>query len=260
MDIKYKFIAVEGSDDGTLHLVLNRPEKRNAFHGEMLDEMLHFLQLSPGNQRVLILRGNGPIFCGGGDIDWMHAICHSSDDVRLKEAHRIRQLFHSIHTYPIPTIAVVNGGAYGGGVGLAAACDFVVGDENALFSTSEVRLGIVPACLAPYLVRRVGFSTARQLFLTGERLRSSDACSLGLVDIVESAGTTSNLDELFSKLRIGSPNAQRDAKSLLLSLEQFGAVDSSTIEFLANSWGSMDGREGTQAFIQKRNPKWESNR
>jgi methylglutaconyl-CoA hydratase len=257
MDVKYKFVTVEDSNDGTRCLVLNRPEKRNAFHSEMLDEMLHVLHLSPDNQKILKIRGNGPVFCGGGDIEWMHAICHSSDEIRLKEAHRIRQLFHSIHTYPIPTIAFVQGGAYGGGVGLAAACDFVVGDENALFSTSEVRLGIVPACLAPYLVRRVGFSTARQLFLTGERLRSSDACSLGLVDIVESAGTTSNLDELLSKLSIGSPNAQRDVKSLLLSLEHFGNVDSSTIKFLANSWGSLDGREGTIAFLQKRMPKWE---
>jgi len=251
--MKYKFVTVEDSKDGTLHLVLNRPEKRNAFHGEMLDELLHFLQLPPGNQRVLILRGNGLIFCGGGDIDWMHAICHSSHEVRLKEAHRIRQLFHSIHTYPIPTIAVVHGGAYGGGVGLAAACDFVVGNDRALFSTSEVRLGIVPACLAPYLVRRVGYSAARQMFLTGESFSSSVAQSLGLVDAVEPEGTTSSLDALISKLEIGSPNAQRDAKRLLISLERFSDEDSSTIEFLAGSWGSMDGREGTEAFVQREN-------
>lgn len=256
----FRFLNLTSNDDGVVDMRLNRPEKRNAFHAEMIDEILECLRLLEDSMdhRILTISGEGKIFCAGGDIGWMHSICSMDEDDRLIEAKRVRALFHTVHIHSRPTIAKVQGGAFGGGVGLAIACDYVVANEDAVFSTSEVRLGIVPACLAPYLVRRIGFSKAKQLFLSASRLDASASLQLGLVDRVQRNGQTidSEVQSLVETLLQGAPQAQRDSKSLLLNLEDFRGCDQASIDYLSESWGSASALEGTSAFLAKRLPNW----
>lgn len=256
----FKSLKLSSCFDDCIELALNRPEKRNAFDDAMIREIMDcFETLREQPHRVLMIRGEGPVFCAGGDIQWMHQVCLQSEAARLFEATRIRNLFHTIHSHPRPTIAIVHGGAFGGGVGLAAACDYIVATDDSIFSTSESKLGIVPACLAPYLVRRIGFVRARRMFLSAEKITSREGFELGLVDRVtqDASSSLEIVADLVKSLKVPSPQAQRDAKSLLLELERLEA-DNCSIKYLAASWGSHDGVEGTGAFIENRTPVWQA--
>jgi methylglutaconyl-CoA hydratase len=256
---EFKYIQVTECFDDCIQLLLNRQDKRNAFNLEMILEITSFLkEIRNHPHRALIIKGSGPIFCAGGDIHWMHNVCLQSQTARLAEARRIRNLFLAIHSHDRPTLAAVHGGAFGGGVGLAVACDYVVATKDSMFSTSENKLGIVPACLAPFLVRRVGFVRARQMFLSAEHIDSSKGQMIGLVDRIseEPEDLWESVHQIISSLKVPSPRAQQQTKRLLLDFENLDN-DICPVEFLSDSWGSPDGIEGTKAFINKRHPVWE---
>ncbi len=254
------FVQLRKISHHTVELLLNRPEQCNAFHGIMIEEILSKLDELERSMthRFLVVRGAGRFFCAGGDIAWMNEICKLNEQIRLENANLIRDLFNRLHVHPRPTIAAVHGGALGGGVGVAVACDFVIATSASYLATSEGRLGIVPACLAPYLIRRVGVVKARQLFLSAARIPAAKALEMNLIDGVAESDSLldSNVRHLIESLLPISPQAQLDSKALTLELAPISQPEQRSIQYLADSWGTEECIEGTQAFLEKRAPQW----
>lgn len=257
--MRYRFIRIEEGTQGVTTLWLARAEKRNAFHRQMIEEILEGLaEISQFlEHRVLVIRGEGACFCAGGDIAWMHDICNSSEVVQMQEANRIRALYEAVRTHVRPTIAAVHGGTFGGGIGLMVACDLVIAADFAKFSTSEGKLGIVPACLAPSLVRRVGLTRAKNLILLANTLSASDAERIGLVDFVDpNFHEHDQLEACVADLLAIPAETQLATKRMLREIEEKAHDDPHLLRFLAASWSSENGKEGTRAFLEQRQPEW----
>jgi methylglutaconyl-CoA hydratase len=240
---------------------LNRPEQHNSLAAELVAELtsaLHALALEAG-VRVVVLGGRGPSFCAGADIALMKASAHATSEDNLAEAQRLAGLFTSLAELPKPVIARLHGHVLGGGVGLACACDIAVASDDARFALSEVRLGILPAIISPYVLRRLGDRAARELMLTGERLDALNALRYGLAHHVVPAGELdAKVEERVQALLAGAPRAQGRIKTLL---ELW--ADSSWEEYrsglprvLAEVRAGDEAKEGLGAFFEKRKPKW----
>lgn len=242
-------------------VTLNRPEIHNAFNETMIQELLEvFKDISKDKDiRVAVLTGNGKSFCAGADLNWMKKVVDFSYEENLKESLELADLFYIIYSLPKPTIARVNGAAIGGGAGLVAVCDLVIASEKAKFSLSEVKLGLVPACISPYEVRRIGEKNCRELFLTGERIDAKKALDFGLVNQVVPADELDQaVDKLVKQLSNSGPNALTMCKTLLqnVPLMSFEEVKKYTAEMIASLRISEEGQEGMNAFLEKRKPKW----
>jgi methylglutaconyl-CoA hydratase len=242
-------------------VTLNRPEIHNAFNETMIQELIDvFKDISEDKDaRVVILTGNGKSFCAGADLNWMKKVVDFSYEENLKESLELAELFYLIYSLPKPTIARVNGAAIGGGAGLVAVCDIVIASEKAKFSLSEVKLGLVPACISPYEVRRVGEKNCRELFLTGERIDAQKALDFGLVNqVVPYDELDKTVDEIVKQLSNSGPNALAMCKKLLQNVPQmsFDDVKKYTAEMIASLRISDEGQEGMNAFLQKRRPNW----
>ncbi|OGF67044.1 MAG: enoyl-CoA hydratase [Candidatus Fischerbacteria bacterium RBG_13_37_8] len=240
---------------------LNRPDIHNAFNDIMLEELLSVYQEIAANNdvRIAVLTGNGQSFCAGADVNWMKRVKDYSYDENLRESLTLAELLHVMYTLPQPTIARVNGAAIGGGAGLVAVCDIAIASEKAKFSLTEVKIGLVPACISPYVIKRVGERGCRELFLTGERIDGHRAKEYGLVNQVT---TEEKLDEAVDnriKLLLSSgPNAIAICKDLLQKVPKMNPDEYKqyTAEVIAKLRISKEGQEGMSAFLEKRKPKW----
>ena len=248
---------------GVLRLTLDRPEKSNAFDDGVISCLTEaFLKAAADpSVRVVVLQASGKYFSAGGDLGWMQRMAGYSDAENLADAKALARLMQAIDLCPKPVLARVQGSAFAGAVGLIACCDIVVSVPAAQFAITEVRLGLIPAVISPYVVRAIGVRHARRWSLTAERFSAEQAKAMGLVhEIVEE----DQLDELIQKqidvLLMAAPSALAEAKSLLAFVDQplSARVIDETAARIARQRASAEGREGVGAFLEKRTPSWRS--
>lgn len=249
------------SDPRIARLILNRPARRNAFDGELVALLQRAMRelASDATTRVVELSGAGKTFCAGADIDWMKKVSGFTMQENLRDSAELASLFRSFDELPKPIVARVQGAALGGGTGLVAVCDVVVAAENAIFGTTEVRLGVIPAVISPYLVHKVGESRARAWFVTGERVSAEEALQAGLVHRVvpeRELGTATRM--ILDAILLGGPEAVAEAKHLVQAVATMSLRDATNvaIQRLGERRASAEGREGLAAFLEKRRPSW----
>jgi methylglutaconyl-CoA hydratase len=243
--------ALRAERDGpVLRVTLARPERRNAFDAALIGELSGAFA-DVGDARAVVLMGDGPSFSAGADVDWMRASASLSYDDNVADALRLRAMLEAIDGCPAPVIAGVQGHALGGGCGLVACCDVVVAERSAQFGFSEVKLGIVPAVISPFALRKIGSSAARRYFVTGERFSAETALSIGLVhEVVDDLPAA--LEGIVAELRTAGPHAARAAKELARSPR---TAQETAQEIAAHRTGS-EGQEGLHAFLEKRPARW----
>ena len=243
-------------------LWLNRPELRNALNGELQDSLLEALKglESDENVRVLVLAGRGQAFCAGGDLSRMEQAAKMTKAKSRAEAGRFAGLLYRMHTYPKPLIARVHGPAFAGGMGLVAACDLVVAAEEAEFCLPEVRIGLVPAMISPYIVRAIGEQQARRYVLTGERLSAPEANRIGLVhECVAASELDARVEKFVHQLTQAGPQALARAKKLLARVAKAvisPKLSAQTAAVLAEARAGAEAGEGIRSFLEKRKPAW----
>lgn len=240
---------------------LNRPEVRNALNDTMIGELIAAFETLGADDavRVVTLRGRGKVFCAGADLKWMKATSTSGYEDSLEENRRLARCFYTVYNTPKPTIAVVHGAAMGGANGLLAACDFSYAADDTLFAFSEVRLGLVPATIAPYILKRIGEAKAKELILTGRQFHAKEAAQAGLINqMLQEMELESRVAELIQELLQGGPISIAASKQLLhdLAAKDLEASIPTTIEAIARARSSAEGQEGMQAFFEKRKPNW----
>lgn len=248
-------------EENIARVTLNRPEVHNAFDDTMIKELSTVFDDIVGNSdiRVVVLAGKGKSFCAGADLNWMRRVKDYSYEDNLKESLELAEMLYKIYTSPKPTIARVNGAAIGGGTGLVAVCDIAIAATKAKFSFSEVKLGLIPACISPYVIKKCGEGRCREFFLTGERLTAEKACSAGLVNaVVDLEDIDEFVDDLVSKLISSGPEAIKSCKELLRRVSEMSTEQAKkyTAEVIAQLRISEEGQEGMNAFLEKRRPKW----
>jgi len=247
--------------DEIVRLRLNRPEVHNAFNSQMIAELDDALEKVMENKslRVVVLTGQGKSFCAGADINWMREIIHYSYEQNLEESLHLAELLHKIYIFPKATVAIVNGTAIGGGTGFLSACDIAVASEEAKFGLSEVKIGLVPAAISPYVIRRIGESKAREYFLTGKRISARKALEIGLLNEVVPPEKLQEKEEEITRLLLSSgPEAIAACKELITRAPgmSFEETKTFTARMIANLRISEEGQEGMAAFLEKRKPKW----
>lgn len=240
---------------------LNRPETRNAFDGLMVTELRKTLfDLGSLDQvQVVVLGGRGPSFCAGADLQWMKAAAGFTRDENLREAQALADLFFTVYNSPKPIVARVQGAALGGGSGLVAASDIPVAALGTQFGFTEVRLGIVPALISPYVIGKIGESAARELFLTGERFEAVRAAEIGLVRAaVPPEDLDAAVEGRVQELLQAGPRAIAEAKALIreVAWKRVEDVQRYTVERISDLRVSAEGQEGMRAFLEKRKPSW----
>ena len=246
-------------------VTMNRPDSHNALNADLIEALTRcFEELAEDQEtRVVVLSGEGRSFCAGADIGYMRETVGLSYEENLEDARRLAMMFWTIDECPKPVVAKVLGAAMGGGAGLLAVADVVVADSEARFAFSEVRLGIGPATIAPFVVRKIGTSHARSLFLTGERFDAERAREIGLVHrIVSRDGLDEAVEEKVGELLEGGPVAQATIKGLLRRLETTEPMDAPglTARVISELRTGEEGQEGLAAFLEKREPGWRRER
>ncbi|MDB5751122.1 MAG: Unsaturated acyl-CoA hydratase [Ramlibacter sp.] len=247
---------------GVATVTLNRPEVRNAFNDEVVTELAAvFSELAKRDEvRCVVLTGNGPAFCAGADLNWMRRVAGYTRDENVADATGLARMLEGLYRFAKPTIARVHGDAYAGGLGLVAACDIAVSVDTAQYCLSEVRLGLVPATISPYVIRAVGARAAHRYFLTAERFSAEEAKRIGLVhEVVTADALDGKVAELARALVGVGPEAARTCKALLHDVaghDISAGLIRRTVETIADVRASEEGREGVQAFLGKRKPSW----
>jgi methylglutaconyl-CoA hydratase len=257
---EYETIRFE-MDGRAARITLARPAVRNAFNEVLIAELLDALDRAAGEPkaRVLVLAGEGKAFCAGADLHWMKKMKGYSYEENLDDALELAKLMRRIYEFPLPTVAAVNGATIGGGNRLVAACDIAVAANTAIFSLSEVKIGLVPACIGPFVIERIGIRAARELFLTGERITAARAKAEGLVnDVVPPERLEERVGEIVTLLLTSGPEALTVSKALIrnvpsMTLDEAGSY---TAEMIAKLRISAEAQEGITAFFEKRKPDW----
>lgn len=254
-------IRIVRDDRGVVHLTLARAEKHNALSADMIDELTGVAGDlgTDASVRVIVLDGEGASFCAGGDLSWMRAQFDADRAGRMAEARRLALMFKALSELPKPLIGRIHGNVLGGGIGLVSVCDLAIAAATSRFGLTEVRLGLIPATISPYVVARIGESKARPLFLSGKTIDAWQAHAAGFVSRVVPA---EELDEAVeTEIRHfleAAPGAVARSKALVRSLGS--QITAETIENvigqLADSWESEEAREGISAFFQRREPSW----
>lgn len=242
-------------------ITFNRPDIHNAFNSTVISELsTAFTEMdNDSSVRVVVLTGAGKSFCAGADLNWMRGVINQSFDENLAESNALADLFWQIYTFKRPVIGRINGAAIGGGTGFVAVCDIAIAAQSAVFSFSEVKIGVVPACIGPYVVKKMGEGKARELFITGERMKAQRAHEVGLVNkVVDDAQLDAEVNLLIDSLLSSGPEAVAMAKRLVsgvgdMTPEQFRPY---TAEMIAKLRVSPEGQEGMDAFLNKRPPNW----
>ncbi len=257
-----KFETLKYSETNAVaRITLNRPQVHNAFNATMVDELIRVYRELAAREdiRVVVLSGEGKSFCAGADLNWMREIIQYSYEDNLRESNLISDLMEAINFCPKATIARVHGATLGGGTGLAAACDLVIAAEPAFFSLSEVKIGLVPACISPYVIGRVGAMTARECFITGERIPASQAVRIGLAtEVTTLEELDAAVEKRVSQILKNGPEAIAWAKELtaLVPGMPISVAKKYTAEIIASLRVSDEGQEGMDAFLNRRKPNW----
>ena len=243
-------------------VTLNRPEVRNAFNDEVILELTKAFQDlgSREDVRGIVLTGAGSAFCAGADLNWMRRMADYTREENLSDAGQLATMLRTIYECPKPTIARVQGDAYAGGTGLVAACDIAISVDSANYCLSEVRLGLIPATISPYVIRAMGARAAHRYFLTAERFDAREAHRIGFVhEVVSADALDAKVAELAQTLVNAGPQAVRLCKKLVQDVAEQAislALVQMTVEGIADIRVSAEGREGVQSFLQKRKPNW----
>ena len=256
----YQHLATERTGS-VERLTLNRPDVRNAFNETMIAELTGWARHVAGDPgiRAIVISGAGPVFCAGADAAWMAKTVEHSQAENVADARLAAEMFRSIDELQVPVIGRVQGAAIGGGAGLAAVCDVVVADEHAIFGFTEVKLGIIPAVISPFVLAKIGRSAARELFLTGRRFTAQHALDIGLVHaVVPADDIDAGVDAVLREVLSAGPEAIAASKRLIAQVAVCPPEDATalTSEALAERRVSAEGQEGLRAFLQKRTPGW----
>lgn len=259
MDYQTLTIAVDGK---LATITLNRPDVRNAFNETTIAEItLAFDQLGRDDTvRAIVLAANGPAFCAGADLNWMKKMAGYTHAENNADALQLAEMLRTIYLCPKPVVARVQGDCYAGGMGLVAACDVIVAVEEASFCLSEVKLGLIPATISPYVIKAMGENAARRYFLTAERFGAQEALRIGFAhEVVPAEALDAKVAEIVKALLANSPNAVQQAKVLVREIAGQTVNDAllaDTAERIAHIRASEQGREGVQSFLEKRKPNW----
>lgn len=258
-----EIVTVETDERGVATVTMNRPEKHNAFNDKLVAELQEAFGPLARNPfvRAVVLTGAGKSFSAGADLNWMQEMANYSMAANLEDANLLANMLHTLDSMPQPTVAKINGGAFGGAVGLIAACDIAIAQDEATFGITEVRLGLIPSVISPYVLRAIGPRHARRFALTGERFDAAEALRVGLVHRVERAKTfEAAFNDTIDRLVAGAPGAQEEVKGLfrdIWELDRIGdAVRADTARRIAKRRTTEEAKEGMTAFLGKRKPSW----
>lgn len=257
-------VVMRREDHGVVWLTLNRPAINNAIDPELIQQMRCALEhiRRDGGVRVVVLQGAGKNFCAGADLAWMREVSQMDLQAAVQDSRPLQALYEEMHAMPVPLVGFAHGRTMAGGLGLLAACDCVVADGNARFAVSEVKLGLIPALLAPFLIQKIGASMLCYLALSGREVGAAEMKSAGLVHVLgEGEGAArAELDELIASLLRTSPDAVRMCKEMLRGLHLMPLKEAlpNALEWVATSRGSACAQEGIAAFLQKRPPLWQA--
>lgn len=248
--------------DGVRMVGLARPRIHNAFDEVLIAELTEAFRQADEDPavRAVLLHASGPSFCAGADLEWMRRVAGYGRAENLADAHALAAMLSAIATCGKPTLARVQGNAFGGGVGLIACCDIAIGSSEAIFALSEVKLGIIPATIGPYVLAAIGARQARRYFVSGERFDAAEAQRIGLLhEVVAPSSLGARTDAVLDALMLAGPRAQREAKLLLRAISGRpidGEVIADTAERIARVRATDEAREGVGAFLEKRRPAW----
>ncbi|MBC8319851.1 MAG: enoyl-CoA hydratase/isomerase family protein [Bacteroidetes bacterium] len=258
---KVEFQTINIEQGVATFINLNRPDVHNAMNAKMISELtVAFTEIpKDASIRLIVLRGNGKSFCAGADLNYMKGIAEFGFDENVQDGKRLAGLFNSVYDCPIPTIALVHGSAFGGANGLLAACDIVIAEQNTNFAFSEVKLGIAPATIAPFVIKRIGEFGAKELMLTGKRFNAKEAQKWNLVNHVYDSEKDENpLNDLLKQFESSAPGAVRETKILIKNIlgKDISEGIETTSKLIAKLRASDEGQEGMTAFLEKRKPNW----
>ncbi|MFA6955781.1 MAG: enoyl-CoA hydratase-related protein [Thermoanaerobaculia bacterium] len=250
-------------EGAVLHARLNRTDVRNAFNDELIAEgidLFDTLSRDPEGIRAVVLGGEGTVFCAGADLNWMSKMVSYTRDENIADSSKLAKLFAAINECPLPVIGRIQGAAIGGGVGLVAVCDIAIATSDAKFGLAEVKLGILPSVISPYVIAKIGASHARALFLTGERFDSARAMRIGLVHevVTDDVALDAAVARVVGELMTSGPDAVRECKRLIDFVSSCEAADAVpyTIEAIAERRVSEEGQGGMTAFLEKKKAPW----
>ena len=247
---------------GIATVVLSRPDVRNAFNDEVIAELSQaFIQLGDDPQvRAIVLMAEGPAFCAGADLNWMRRMADYSREENEQDAEKLAFMLRTIYECPKPTIARVQGDVYAGGMGLVACCDMAVSVDTANYCLSEVKLGLIPATIGPYVIRAMGPRAAHRYFLTAERFSAAEALRIGFVhELVPADQLDASVNTWVQALLAASPNAIKECKKLVQYVADRDITRlliDHTVKAIADIRASDEGKEGVQSFLNKRKPAW----
>lgn len=245
------------TEQSVARVTLGRPDVRNAFNAEVIRELRDAFNELGADQhvRAIVLAGEGKSFCGGADVQWMRGALDLSYDENVADAEAMSDMFRAIDRCSKPVIGRIHGAALGGGAGLAAVCDIAIASDETIFGFTEVKLGIIPAVISPFVLAKIGQSNARALFLTGERFGATRAQSIGLVhEVVASNDLDAAVERRITELRSAGPHAVAAAKALVPAVvsASYDATRSITANAIAKQRTSPEGQEGLRAFLERR--------
>ncbi len=250
------------SSKGIATITLNRPDVHNAFNEQVIADLYAAFDRAENDKsiRAVILRGEGKSFCAGGDLNWMRRVADYTFQQNVDDAMNLGKLLKKINFLAKPTISLVHGNAFGGGVGLTACCDIAIAEEGTQFCLSEVRIGIIPSIIAPYVIAAIGERQSRRYFMTAERFDAVKAAQIGLVhEVAPKGGLDSVCEKVIAALWDGAPGAQARGKKLILEISKQKIDDALvrlTSERIAEARASEEGKEGLSAFLNKTEPTW----
>jgi len=259
--VKYKTIIYNNPIQEVGEIIFNRPQVKNAFNEELLEEIISLTQEIKNDPKikVVILTGVGDVFCAGADINWVKRCKERNKEENYQSFLKLSNALYSIYSLPKPVVGKINGHAIGGGVGFVAVCDIGVGVYGAKFGFSEVKIGLVPACISPYIIRKCREDKVRELFITGRRIREKEAKEVGLIhEIVEKEELNKRIEEIIEELLTGSCYAISMCKKLLEEVRGMSLSEATTYtaKMLSELVPTEETQEGISAFLEKRKPKW----
>ena len=258
----YQTLTLSVDPRGIAYLTLARPQVHNALDAQLIAELRAAVAWLEGQAevRAVVLTGQGKSFCAGGDLGWMRENMDKSRAKRVAETTELALMLRAMNELPMPLIGRINGPAYGGGVGMIAVCDIAIGAANASFALTEVRLGLLPANIAPYVVARIGEANARRCMLTARRISAPEARSLGLLDeVVEADDLDAAVERELVDLLQCAPGAVAATKRLIAYVGRHDLPTNMlyTADRLADAWESTEGQEGVTCFFAKQRPSWQ---
>ncbi len=243
------------------HITFNRSEIHNAIDSTVITEVSEIFGTisKDGSVRAIVLTGAGKSFCAGADLNWMKSFKDQGYDSNLKESLALADMFHQINTCPLPVIGRINGAAYGGGAGFVAVCDIAIAAKSAAFSFSEVKIGLAPAVISPFVIRKIGEAKAREYFITGARISAEKALQAGLINhAVDDDQLDKAVEKTIESILTSGPKAVATAKKIINEVSSMPSekILQYTADAIARLRVSDEGQEGISAFLEKRKPKW----